>query len=180
MQSLLLLLLLNGCMHPTTADYDQQMLERMWGYRTYTVDSAHQESDKNHLGLTEIVDRRIVRAINQSMQARGLTENDPNPDFRIRFFVRTKERTDVQDLSLVPGYSRSRSGGKALSGHPAWALDQYEEGTLVVDFIDSASQQLVWRGTYTKRLGQSAPNEAAIKSMIETMLEKYPPFRGQP
>ena len=58
-------------------------------------------------------------------------------------------------------------------------MNEYEEGTFLIDIIDAASQQLVWRGAYVKRLGWSAPDEAEVQKMVSSILAAFPPGRSE-
>jgi hypothetical protein len=57
-------------------------------------------------------------------------------------------------------------------------VDQYEVGTLIIDFIDSASRQLVWRGTGSRRLARSS-NTAQMtqraNEAVDEILDPFPP-----
>jgi hypothetical protein len=62
--------------------------------------------------------------------------NSSQPDFVISYFVTTKKNLDIQDNRL--GFFQ-RMGGSIN-------VNQITEGTIVVVFVDSVSNQEVWRG----------------------------------
>ena len=57
-------------------------------------------------------------------------------------------------------------------------MTYYDEGTLLIDFIDTGTKELVWRGIGTKIL-ENAPTpekiQANIDKMVDKMLASYPP-----
>jgi hypothetical protein len=56
----------------------------------------------------------------------------------------------------------------------------YEEGTLIIDFIDVATTQLVWRGAGKVALsnsGSSGADDELVKKVVGKILSKYPPKR---
>ncbi|NQY32187.1 MAG: DUF4136 domain-containing protein [Coraliomargarita sp.] len=170
-----LLGLFAGCATPSTVDYDSAMLNEMRAYKTFTVESRDQRATYQHLSLTEITDRRIVRAIEGQMSRRLMTEDASNPDCIVTFFTTTKTKTEVNDLGLAGGYYR-RYPYRGWGGYSTYTVDQYEEGTLIVDVIDGKSKQMVWRGAYSKRLGRTAPQEAEVQRIVEHILAEFPPL----
>mgnify|MGYP005865346403 CR=1 FL=1 len=167
----IILLFLIGCVSPTSYDYDQAAREAMTAYQTFRIDSREVRSDHQDVVLSPIVDRRIERAIGRELAARGFEPVVTDPDFRVTFNTVTKTRTALNDFG-PPTFSRYPYygyGGRYLD------LDQYEEGTFLINIIDAASQQLVWRGAYVQRLGWSAPNEAEVQKIVGSILVEFPP-----
>lgn len=170
-----LLILLAGCKTTATVDYDRALLERMENYQSYALASREEPTAGQHLSLTEIVDRRIMRSIDQSLRSRGLRRDDVQPDCRIAFFTTTEKHTEVQDLGLAGGYYRHGLGGRRWSSYPPVSIDEYEEGTLVIDVIDGKSGQLAWRGAASRRMGHAAPDEGQIRLTVAKILAEFPP-----
>ena len=50
---------------------------------------------------------------------------------------------------------------------------------LIVDIIDAQSNELVWRGAYTKRLEWSAPTDEEVRQIVQGILAKFPTADGQ-
>ena len=57
----------------------------------------------------------------------------------------------------------------------AFNVRQYTEGTLILDFIDPGSDQLVWRGWYSDAVGEGEISEKKINTAVKHILEKFPP-----
>jgi hypothetical protein len=173
--ALLSLLFFSACSTPSTVDYDRTLLVQMRNYESYSIVPREERSAGQHLSLTEIVDRRVVQAIHQSLQERGLRPDENSPDCRIAFFTTTEKRTEMQDLGLAGGYYRHgwKSGG--WSSYAPVSIDEYEEGTLILDVIDTQSGQLAWRGATSRRLGHSAPNEGEVQTAVSQILTEFPP-----
>jgi hypothetical protein len=171
----LLLLFLNGCKTTATVDYDRALLDTMSQYQSYAVMPKAEQPDGQHLSLTEIVDRRIMNAVHQVMQARGLRREETQPDCQIAFFTKTEKHTDLQDLRLAGGYYRNGWDRGGRGSYAPLSLDEYEEGTLILDVIDTQTGQLAWRGAASRRLGNTAPEEAQIQSTVAKILAEFPP-----
>ncbi|MBV9960154.1 MAG: DUF4136 domain-containing protein [Acidobacteria bacterium] len=90
------------------------------------------------LAQDSLNDGRIRAALEAELMANGYRrESAGRPDFALAYYVTTQSKYDVQDY----GY-----------GAPRWfarrdiRVNQYTEGTLLVDVIDPVTGQLVWRG----------------------------------
>jgi len=171
--TLIVTALLVGCITPTSYDYEQAAVEEMSAYETFTVDSRETRSDYQDVVLSPIVDRRIERSIQRELTAKGFEAVPANPDFRVTFNTVTKTRTEINDFGPPPfrRYPYYGYGGRHLD------IDEYEEGTFLISIVDTASQQMVWRGAYVKRLGWSAPNEAEVQKIVGSILAGFPPGR---
>lgn len=173
--TLLTAILLVGCVSPTRYDYEQAALEEMSAYKTFTIDSREVRSDYQDVVLSPIVDRRIERAIQRELTVKGFEPVSANPDFRVAFNTVTKTRTEINDFGspLFRRYPYYGYGSRHLD------IDEYEQGTFLIDIIDAESKALVWRGTYVKRLGWSAPNETEVQEIVSSILAGFPPGREQ-
>lgn len=169
------LLCLVGCVGPTSYDYDQAAREEMATYQTFLIDNRETRSNYQDVVLSPIVDRRIERAIERELVAGGFEKVSADPDFRVTFNTGTKTRTELHDFGppLFRRYADYGYSGRYLD------LDQYEEGTFLINMIDAKSQQLVWRGAYVKRLGWSAPNEAEVQKIVSSILADFPPDQSE-
>lgn len=168
---LLALTLLVGCTSPTTYDYEQGARQEMAAYKTFQLDSRETRSHYQDVVLSPIVDRRIERAITRELAAKGFESVTGEADFRVTFNTVTKTRTEINDFGppLFRRYPYYGYRGRYLE------MDEYEEGTFLIDIVDAASDQLVWRGAYVKRLGWSAPGEAEVQQIVNSILAAFPP-----
>jgi hypothetical protein len=104
--------------------------------RLKTFSFAQQQRGVNDpLAASPLNDRRIHDALNLQLRSNGIIES-AQPDFLISYFVTTRKNLDIQDNRL--GFFQ-RLGGSIN-------VNQITEGTIVVMFVDRASNQEVWRG----------------------------------
>ena len=99
-----------------------------------------------------LLDKRIKSAVNDAMAAKGLEQFESNPGFLVTYHVGVQDKVDVTDW----GYSYH-----PYDYYGGWAgrdiqVTQYQEGTLVLDFIDTEGMNLAWRGIAQKVL-EAAP-----------------------
>jgi hypothetical protein len=163
-----------GCVSPTTVDYDRASLGKFSGYRCFAIDSREARANDQDVVLSPIVDRRIEQALQTELAAKGFTSECAQPDFRVTFNTVTKTKTEVNDLGVGPTPFR-RYPYYGYGGYSQIDINQYEQGTFIVDIVDASSKELVWRGAYTKRLGWSAPNDPEIQKIVGEILATFPP-----
>ncbi len=145
-------------------DYDPQA--NFNNLKTFSWLSFPQKAEVNQL-----VVRRIKDAVTRELVAKGLSENSRNPDFLIAMHGATKEKLDIQDW----GYS---SPGAAYWGQRDITVQQYTEGTLILDFVDAKSKQMIWRGVASGAVDPGASPEKRTKRINEgvaKLLAKFPP-----
>lgn len=171
--TLLVIALLSGCVSPASYDYEKAAVEEMSAYKTFTIDSREARSDYQDVVLSPIVDRRIERAIERELTAKGFEPVAANPDFRVTFNTVTKTKTEINSFGPSPfrryPYYGYGYGGRYID------IDEYEQGTFIIDIINASNKQLVWRGAYVKRLGWSAPKDAEVQKIVSSILSGFPP-----
>lgn len=171
---LISLALLSGCVSPVRVDYDREAAQKFHSYKCFEVDSRELRSNYQDIVLSPIVDRRIERELNAVLKMRGFSNECSSPDFRVTFNTAKKTVTELNDLGIGATPYR-RSPYRGYGGYSNVQIDQYEEGTFIVDIIDMQSKELVWRGAYVKRLGWNAPTDAEIREIIIETLAQFPP-----
>jgi hypothetical protein len=161
------------------ADYDTSA--DFTKYKTYAWLDQVVPADKIPEGLgadNDITDRRIRNALTEEMAAKGFVETTTDPDLVIFYHIGVEDKVDVTDW----GYSYASTG--RYWGWDTRNVDTYEyqEGILIVDFVDAKSKVLVWRGTAQKVLGNLTPEEAdqAIKDIVKKLMTLYPPTGQAP
>lgn len=123
---------------------------------------------------SELVLKRIGDAIAKDLTAKGLTETQDNPDLLIAAHTGVKDKVQVSSYGYgyAPYYHRGYWGASQTTVH------QYEEGTLIIDIVDNAEDELIWRGEATKAL-PSNPTAEKIDKIIDEVVSKalsnYPP-----
>ncbi|MCU1280104.1 MAG: putative lipoprotein [bacterium] len=95
------------------------------------------------------------------------------PDFLVAFRGTTQQRTEVDDW----GYAGPVWGwgwGTGWGG-PDVTVRQYTEGTLIVDFVDPSSRQVLWRGTVTGVVNNPQnPNLNKVAKAVDKLMARYP------
>jgi len=126
---------------------------------------------------------RIEAAVDRTLGARGYTlVQDGTPDFYVNHHLSTEERLDVRTMNSTyvggPHRHRWRGAGWGGVGWTETVVDQYEEGTLVIDFVDVSVRRLVWRGSGTRRLSRDPQPDRVtqrVNEAVDEILAQFPP-----
>lgn len=105
--------------------------------------------------VRSIMSTQLIESATREMQSAGFTRSDSNPDLLINFVVSTRETLQTRpSTSASMHHSRGR-----YSTWNGWSASmsttevvQRTEGTLAVDIVDRARNQLVWEGAATGRV----------------------------
>jgi hypothetical protein len=114
----------------------------------------------------------VEGAVEKGLAARGFTlASSGTPDLLIHYHANISQRIDVNRVDRGYGYCY---GAECQSG-----VIEYEAGTLVLDFIDSRTNRIVWRGWAQDTVGDALENEnemeRQINEAVTRMLARLPP-----
>lgn len=125
--------------------------------------------------ISDLDKKRILRAIEAEMTAKGFTKSD-DPDLLVSIFTKTKENVNI--------YNNPYGYGYGWGWHPYYWGAGYNtvrsttEGTLYIDLIDAGQKELVWQGMGTAALAsQVNKKQKRINEIVQEILAKYPPER---
>ena len=155
----------------TTYDYDKSAT--FGAFRTYAFKEG--TPTKN-----ELIDKRIVAAIESQLAAKGFVRNDTAPDVFVVFHIAFDEEKDISSYSTGPmygGYGYGWGGGWGSTSTDV-RVREILIGTLAIDLIDAKKQQVAWRGLGTKEINTNAKPEKRDKNItkaVEKIFKKYPP-----
>jgi hypothetical protein len=185
----LLLVWLSAC--TSAVNVEQQPGTNFANYHTYAWADTEvkTQGDQNPLLNSPIAQERIRQAIEGELSQRGLRRVERNPDFLVttHIFVEQAERTVMNNTPPPSAFSYPyavRYRGALLPVNygyyysPAYyqttRTEQYREGTLVLDFIDAKSNNLVWRGSMADPVDDPARLGKQFSEAAKDILEKFP------
>ena len=133
-----------------TTDFDK--------YQTYAwLDGTRVKDDQSHRFIVEYVDGQL--GINSVFK----DENEPD---LYAVYHAAAEGT----FEITGGYGSDWKGADAIT------VNSHVAGTLVVDLVDAAEDQLVWRGTATATVSSNPKkNQDTIRKAVEKMFVDFPP-----
>lgn len=138
-------------------------------YRTYTIDTSS-------TGLSPSAQAMLLSTLRTGLAGRGFKETSPgNASLYIVPKVYTKQMVNVMPTQGVTLYRSSdglyRPGNVALNAN----VKEYTEGSLVIDFVDSKTHLLVFRGLAQAAVSSmSERNVAAVQDAVNKIVAAYP------
>jgi Domain of unknown function (DUF4136) len=155
--------------------YDFEKSTDFSSFKTY----AHKDGTK--VGQ-ELIDDRIVAAIDAELAAKGLMKTVSNPDVFVVYHVAFDKQKDISTFSSGYGggygaYGWGWGGGWA-GGTTTTQVRDILIGTLVIDLADAKKNQLAWRGMGVKEVDTQAKPEKRDKSInnaVKKIFKNYPP-----
>lgn len=154
--------------------HDYDTLARFDRYRTFSFTEPRLGILRDSL----LVTTALQEAVRAELTGRGLQAVDSIGDLEVVLLAGAKERVDVTNFGYSYWPDRWGLGGY-LGGIESFT---YPEGALIIDLVDPANEQLVWRGSAVRILKQSGKPEKITQEIRETvaeMMKDFPPGRGE-
>jgi hypothetical protein len=128
----------------------------------------------------------IEQQIEAKLMGAGLTKTDGNPDVFVTYHGSTQTDVQLHTDSFGYGIGGYGMGGWGMYGYAGpvsstTRVVEYEKGTLVVDIVDPAKKELVWRGTVNGILISDDQNKTqkAVGKAIDAMAKQNQKLRAQ-
>ena len=127
--------------------------------------------------ISDLDKKRILRAIEAEMIAKGFTKSD-EPDLLVSIFTKTKENINIYQDRF--GYGYGWGWYPWYWGAGSNTVSTTSEGTLYIDLIDSEGKELVWQGMGTAALAKEVnKKQERINEIVKKILERYPPGQSK-
>ncbi|MBD3424646.1 MAG: DUF4136 domain-containing protein [Candidatus Latescibacteria bacterium] len=164
--ALIAALLVTGCssVHVKT-DFDRSA--EFSRYATYSW-LPHKDRGRGMM-RSQLIRKHVVSAVDGEMARLGFRKvNRERADILVNYFIGAKNKVDVTHYGYRYGpWGRYRRRG--VSVH------RYKEGSLILDFVDRESMQLVWRGWASSVLHGRENIAEDINRSVTELLRRYPP-----
>jgi hypothetical protein len=122
-----------------------------------------------------LLSRRVRTAADRELQAMGFALDANQPDFLVRWHAAS--RTRLQATAMDRGYARGR-GGWGYGTRTDVHIREYEQGALILDFVDRETNVLFWTGFAEAEIRFSASSDRRRKRINEAvvkLLAQFPP-----
>lgn len=129
--------------------------------------------------VRSLVSNQLIESTSREMEKAGFRRSDTQPDLLINFVLTTRET-----LQTRPSTSASMHHGRGRYGTwSGWSMGasttevvQRTEGTLGIDIVDRARNQLVWEGAASKRVTDSTRQNQAqvLDAAIAEIFTRFP------
>jgi len=162
------LLFTAGCDLTANADWDQNV--------DFSAIKTYQWAGQKPNALSDLAHKRIVAAVDEQLQAKGLSQTQSGPDVYIIYYGDSDKKVMVNTDSYGYGYGPGWYwGGGGMRGSTT-TVSTYQVGTLVIDMYSTAKKELIWRGTVSGTISDNPQKNAKlIQKAVEKVFKKYPP-----
>lgn len=179
----LLLFSLTGC-SSLSVNYDYNQKLDFSAYKTYNWLPFPKDMQVDPLNRA-----RFTTAVNNNLADKGFTQTTSQADFLIATHYGKESKVDITNwgYSYAPnnyyggyGYRYAGRGGYAggYGASSGVSVYEYEQGTLILDFIDAKSKQLIWRATAKGIVNpESTPDKQTqkVNDAVKEILDSFPP-----
>lgn len=158
-----------------TTDYDRSA--SFSKYKTYSLASA-----ENGQKLSPSSEAALQNALRSEMAKKGIVEKKSGkPDIAIARHVFLQDKISV-DQSADWGYARAGYWPYGYGYYNGWDgsphsyvdVHQYTQGTMILDFVDTKSNKLVFRGKGTAVTGKPEANADKITQAVTRIVADLP------
>jgi hypothetical protein len=174
-----------ACVSPKIG-YDYDSSTNFNGYHVYEWMPGDQEKTGDRRADSSQLDIRIRTAVAARLHLKGYTTSvSAQPDFYVAYHLEMKDLTPNSSTRYysdgMAGKSFSHTADTRSTGaaHPTTGEAQsFLAGTLLIDIIDAASKQVVWRGTAAGEIDPgltSKERDERIRNIVHDMLAHFPP-----
>jgi hypothetical protein len=168
-------------------DYD--LSTNFNAYRTFAWAPEPTQKSGDVVIDSPFMDRRIRTAIETTLESKGYPKAaGGRPDFLVTYQLVVKTQVEIDTVGPAFGWGVYPYGYWGYP-YPYWGgidyttfINQYEVGTLLVDFTDAKTHQLFWRGIGSRRIYQQSTPEKSTERVNRTVgeiLAQYPPVPGK-
>ena len=179
------------------SDYDSEI--NFANFHTFDWTAQSENASSNAVQRNTLFERRLKKAVDKELTANGFQkQTEERPDFLIAYSIQVEDKVNV--LSSGYGYGGYGYGGFGHSyglygfayrfGHHGYGRHRfgygsgyyggglYVEVTLVLDFIDPESNNVIWHGLYKDEIdeiGIMIMTEDKITKAVKKILKEFPP-----
>ena len=125
-----------------------------------------------------IANEIVVTAVDAQLAAKGLTKVEADPELTVVVFGSSMSDIHVSNPSWSPALNSIATG--VAVGSQSWVVSK---GTLVIDLLETKTNNSVWRGTATDTLDRGPTGDKAkdakalekpIKNAVKKMFKQFP------
>ncbi len=160
-----------------TPDWDYDKSADFSNYNTFSwVPNASLTKNVANYQISPLMEKRVREAVNAELEKSGMKLVDvAQADVLINYHASVDTKIDVDTFNV--GYG-ARWNYWGMGYNTQTTTREYEVGTLILDVVDRASNQLVWRGAKEGRLQKNQSPEKrteVIKETVANILSNFPP-----
>jgi hypothetical protein len=169
------LLLSCGPSLKVTTDHDSSV--NLHQYHTFSLYKLEGKND----AISELNANRINAAVKSEMVKKGFTENTTSPELLVNTIAILKDRQSVSSNTDFYGYGgayRPYAWGGGMGGVSAsttYNVENYKDGSLIIDIVEAASKKLIWQGTGNSEIDKPLKDpDTQIPAAVTKIMASFP------
>ncbi len=150
-------------------------------YKTFDWYAASKSAKGKGSGTDPLLDKRVRASVQATLESKGFRqETVAEPDFLVTYFpiYRTKKFLTATSYVGSDGWGRRIGDYGTGTISNSNQLHKFREGTIVLEVVDSKSNQLVWQGAaegVVTSLDTSEDKQKKISKAVRDLLANFPP-----
>ncbi|HTO99351.1 MAG TPA: DUF4136 domain-containing protein [Myxococcales bacterium] len=143
-------------------------------YQTYAYVSQQPGPEQAAAARDPKIREAALATVDKALAAKGLRKTGPDqsPDLLVAVHGSSKKSIEVQTYGY--SYSTHPYGYYPALSTPSTEAEGSRDGTLIIDLIDAATKQMIWRGTATDTFKEGTEVKT-VTNAVEKTLADYPP-----
>jgi len=147
---------------------------------TYSWQQGHRTHEADLRIESGVLEDRVMAAVDDALAKKGLRKVDKeSADFLVLYNADLETRMDVKVIG-VDNSDQSDEGyfESGWSINPEEVERVYDEGTLVIDFVEPGTMVPLWTGTVRAEINVRASREKKDKKItraIQRVMARFPP-----
>lgn len=161
-----------------TSDYDKNASFSQ--YKTFAVDTFRMNQR-----ISQLNTNRITNAIKAELVKKGFTENISAPDLKVNVAAVLKDEKSVSSNTDYYGYGGvyrpwGWGGGLGATGYTTYNVQNYKDGSLIIDIADAKTNNLIWEGIGNKEIDKPLKDpDTEIPAAVASIMKNFPPGAGK-
>lgn len=157
-----------------TSDYDRAA--NFSQYKTFMIDSL-----KTSAAVSQLNQDRLINAVRASLIQKGLTENQTDPDLLVSIATILKNKQSVSSNTDFYGYGGAYrpwvwGGGMGVTGYTTYNVQDYTDGSLIINIADAKTKNLIWEGIGNKEIDSPLKDpDTQIPAAVTSIMKNFPP-----
>ncbi len=147
--------------------------------RLHTFSFKTERDSRDRLATNTIEAQRILKALTVQLEENGFTQASDTPDFIVAFYSRVKEKTEINSTGF--GYGPAWGWGYGVPYRNRWRWGRgpdistytYTQGCVMVDIIDTKTQELVWRGVVKDTVNGIGQSEKQVNNAAKDLIQRF-------
>lgn len=161
--------------HDITTDYRTDVnFSNYQSFALLPVDPTVYSNPK----LSEISVRRVGTLLGKELARRFTEAEQGAADFHVRYFVVLEDRMKVENYNATFGMYRSGYGYRYGFDTPDLHNTYYQQGSIIIDILDSKTDEVVWRGSTEGKVNDRlspAERDNRVADQLAELMAKFPP-----